>query len=352
MPRKVLILDTYYPKAIAKISPAGDSYDEMLRSVLSLGFGTADFVSDGFRSAGWQAIDVIANFDLLQKKWQRENCPGIGMDWLSPDEAVLSQIKSFAPDVLFLQDVSFLSPATMKFIRERGIKIAAQISCAMPREENVRQCDVVFTSFPHFVKKFEALGVRGVFSKLCFAKKLLSRVTEGLRDYPVVFVGGVCGNDSTGCWAPGTLLLEEIAYAVPGFQWWGYGVETLRAGSTLAGCYRGEAWGLDQYRVYARAKIALNRHSIHANNCGNNMRCHEVTGMGAMLLTDSSDSYKDLEECVVYRDSDDLIRCISSYLETDATRESIALAGQNRCLAENTYDVRYKEIASVLEAML
>jgi spore maturation protein CgeB len=348
--RKTLILDTYYPEFLARLQFRANDYAGMLAEALATGFGTADFVSNGFRAAGWEAVDLIANCEALSRRWQTANCPAVGVtDWFTLQEAALEFVRQYHPDVLFLQDVSFFTAAQQRIVKHHGVKIAAQISCAMPREENVRECDVIFTSFPHYVERFNGMGSRGVFSKLCFEPALLDRIGKKTRDLDCVFVGGVCGNDATGCWTPGTALLEVVAAAVPSFLWWGYGYDTLKPHSILRERYQGQAWGLDQYRIYARAKIALNRHSIHANNCGNNMRCHEAVGMGAMLLTDSSDSYKDGEECIVYRDAEDAVRSVRAYLDNPVHRIAIADAGQRRCLAENTYAIRYKEIATHLE---
>jgi len=350
---KVLILDTYYPPVLARHSLVGETYESGLDGLLSLGFGTADFVSNSFRDAGWEAKDVIGNCDPLQKRWQIENVPQAGVvDWLYPAEVVKEQVRLFAPDVLFLQDVSFLPWGVLKEIKSSGVKIAAQVSCAMPAEENVRLCDVIFTSFPHFVSIFESWGVKGVYSRLCFEPSLIPRIKVVKRDLDLVFVGGVCGDDRTGCWSPGTALLEHVAANVPSFCWWGYGLETLKAGSPLAGCYRGEAWGLDQYAIYARAKVAINRHSIHARGCGNNMRCHEAVGMGAMLLTDSSDSYRSPDECVIYTSPEDAVCKAKKSIECELNRRAIAAAGQEKCLLDNTYRIRYAEIAAKLETLL
>jgi spore maturation protein CgeB len=171
--------------------------------------------------------------------------------------------------------------------------------------------------------------------------------------YEAVFVGGFADVHSRG-----TALLEKVAAEIE-LDVWGYGAESLPAGSSLRKRFHGEAWGLDMYNVFRNSKIAVNRHGIVSpenETFANNMRLYEATGVGAMLLTDEKDNLGELfnvgSEVVSYSDADDLIEKIRYYLVHDEERLAIARAGQERTLHSHTYLQRMKELEQIIEAYL
>ena len=78
------------------------NYDEMLK----IFFNRSILYSDGFthslRSLGQSAHEIIADFDILQKQWAREN--GIKYDpenWMT--NILMAQIKEIKPEVIYFQ---------------------------------------------------------------------------------------------------------------------------------------------------------------------------------------------------------------------------------------------------------
>ncbi len=222
---RILILDTYYPSAIRSmpINPAG-TYESELKAILHQSFGTADFYSRNLKALGWDAIVVLANHQHLQQLWASEHdCSG---------DILRAQIEYYEPDVIFLQDLNLNIP-----LQDAKI-LAGQISCPWPGDENIRKCDVIFTSFPHYVPRIEALGVKAVYVPLAFDPIVLERcanfrpevdmtnipdldrqILKGIwppRIHDVVFIGGV-GNP--GHWRKGMEVLNAVAEAIPTFKW-------------------------------------------------------------------------------------------------------------------------------------
>ncbi len=373
---RVLILDTYYPEFLRNwetgklqdflktFGSKGPKYQDILQAVLDRLFGTADFYSRNLNLHGWNAVDVIANYHNLQAMWAEENIDG----WhLNPDDRfpaayiATRQIQKHDPQVVFLQDLSFFSVKDLQWFKQDGRLLAAQLSCPMPREELVREMDVIFTSFPHYVDKLKAIGVpKVVFSKLAFEPTALSRAKKELpknpeRSIDVCFVGGV---GKLVHWLRGTEILETVS-AIYGdrFKWFGYGKQWIEEESPLMNCYQGPAWGIDMYKLYLQSKIVINRHGEVAEGYSNNMRMFEATGCGAMLMTEKSKNLNDfflLGEAVGYSDagSNDIIQGLNYYLTHQNEMRQVAAFGQRRTLNDHTYYNKMGQISEVLKEML
>jgi spore maturation protein CgeB len=150
----------------------------------------------------------------------------------------------------------------------------------------------------------------------------------------------------------GTALLERLCERVD-LEVWGYGRDELPAGSPLRERHRGEAWGLDMYRVLADAKVVVNRHIEAAEGYANNMRLFEATGSGAALVTEAAPNLHELfepgAEVASYASEDELVARVEALLSDDGARGAMATAGQARTLRDHTYAKRIAELAAILE---
>jgi spore maturation protein CgeB len=346
---RIVLLDTYYPDVLNSLPfDIESSYERELEAVLSVSFGTASFFSDNLRALGHECIDIVANWPLLQSMWAKEN----GFDNRANVQIIaLAQIKAFNPDVVFIQDFSFFYATTLSLL-SRNYLLCGQISCPFPREANVKQAKVIWSSFPHYVRRFDNLGVKGIYMPLAFEPRMLEGPTVA-RDIDISFVGGV-GRQSH--WQYGTDVLETVAAAFNGsFHWYGYGLDNLPASSALRACYRGPAWGRDMYEIYARSKCVVNRHGEVAQGYTNNLRCFEATGMGALLFTEQSSNLRELfpvDTVVPYSSPTHLVNELERYLGDDAARSFMALAGQHHVIMQHTYMHRMKTVSDVLQEML
>lgn len=347
---KILIADTYYPEALRAMPFDPSSvYDVELRKVLDQQFGTADFYSKNLIALGHECIDVITNHELLQGMWAAEhNAPSKTNMW----SVLQAQVAKFAPDIVFLQDLSIdVEPRP-------GLRIAGQCSCPWPGDYAIMRCDVVFTSFPHYVERIKKLGVRAYYLPLAFEPSVLSgHVYDNVvdRDIDIAFVGGI-GRSSH--WNRGTETLEVIANAFGDqFRWYGYGYG--EANEDLRASYCGPAWGRDMFEIYQRSKIVINRHGEVAEGYANNMRMFEATGCGALLLTESAinlNLFFEPNECVAYEAPEHAVDLIRYYLgnkifSVGTDPAEIARAGQSRTLRDHTYARRMNVVDRVLQEM-
>jgi spore maturation protein CgeB len=375
---RVLVVDTYYPAFLEshyaeRPGLAERPYAEQLASLIERGFGTSDAYSFYLRENGHEARDTIVNCLPLQRAWAREHgaalprllgplasAPtrvGVAGRQALLHAVALAQIRAFRPDVVYLQDLWFLSRRELDAVRRRGVLVAGQIASQAPPAELLRGYDLLLTSFPHYVERFRRLGIDSEYLRIAFDERVTARLAargidtapDSARPHDAVFVGGV----NPAVHHEGTRLLELVADRV-GLDTWGYGADALEPSSALRRGHKGEAWGLDMFAVLAGAKIALNRHIDAAEGHANNMRLYETTGTGALLATDRGSNLGELfepgREVVVYDGADDLVEKVRHYLAHDAERLEIARAGQARTLREHTYAERIAELAEILEA--
>jgi spore maturation protein CgeB len=375
---RVLVLDTYYPAFLdrhyadrAGLAPR--PYAEQLDGLLARRFGTSDAYSRGFRALGHESAELIVNCEPLQLAWEQEH--GVtprrrGIQSLPGRlgdagrrrrlyEIACTQTEAFRPDVVYVQDMWFFPARALARLRRQARLLVGQIASPAPGADRLEHFDLVLTSFPHFVARFRSQRIDSEYLKLAFDEAVLEHLrAEGVdptglnsRPHAVGFVGGI----DPAVHREGTALLELVCAAAP-VAVYGYGAERLRPDSAIRRCYRGEAWGLEMYRVYAESRIVLNRHIDVAEGYANNMRLYEATGTGALVMTEAAPNLAELflpgREVVVYENAGDLVAKIRHYLENDEARQEIARAGQNRTLREHTFARRIAQLAELLESRL
>lgn len=372
---KIAIVDTYYAAFLAsqyasqpqlKASPYSVQLDELLRQC----FGTSDFYSRHLKAQGCDAQDLIVNCMPVQEAWARENgvrystlalrvphrlfrLPWIGRQLAALPglvEIAVAQVESFAPDVLYCQDLSFFPPEVLARLRKHVRLIVGQIACPLPPESFLKGYDLILTSFPHFVPRLRAMGVASEYFRIGFDTRVLERLGEVPKDVEASFVGGISRHHGKAI-----PVLEYLARSTP-MQFFGYGADSLDADSPIRARHHGEVWGLDMYRALARSRITLNRHINVAENNANNMRLYEATGVGALLLTDRKDNLGDLfeigKEVVAYSSAEEAAELIRYYLAHPEEAQAIARAGQARTLREHTYRHRMEELVPILQRHL
>jgi hypothetical protein len=337
---RVAVVDTYYPPFLATLPPV-ERYESGLRDALSRYFGTHSAYSRHLHDYGWESIDIIANHEALQRQWAKERVIGAA----SLKAIALAQIEEFKPDVVFLQDLSLFDPATLASLASHYL-LAGQCSCPMPAPENVSKFHVLFTSFPHYVERFAALGVHAEYLPLAFDPIILERARVPQARTLVSFVGGYGRH-----WDMDEMLVA-LAERTP-IQFWGYGYE--KAPEAVRKLWMGEAWGLDMYEIYLRSHIVFNRHGGVAEGYANNLRMFEATGCGALLLTEYAPNLSAFfsdRECVTYTSPDEAVERINYYLMHQDEMQAIASAGQARTVTQHTYFQRIKRVSDVLKSRL
>ena len=357
---RVLIVDTCYEPFLRqhyedRPELAERSYSVQWRTLMDRFFGTADAYSHYLGRLGHTAHELVVNCAPLQAAWVAEHLRGPSRFLLRrrpPIDALDAQVAEFAPDVLYVQDLSVLPRNRLERLRRHTPRIVGQIASRLPTDDRLAGYDLIVTSFPHFVERLETAGVASAYLRIGFDPRVLEHVSHDRSAATgAVFVGGL-GRSHHGV---GNAILEGAAAKLP-IDFWGYDAESLPADSPILRGYKGEAWGLDMYRVLSRSAVALNRHVDAAEGFANNMRLYEATGVGALLLTDAGRNLSDLfepgREIETYASETELVEKLGHYLHAEPEREAIAAAGRARTLNDHTYAVRMRELAALLAARL
>ena len=367
---KILIVDTYYSGFL--ISFWGGNQElikstnyEQIKGLLESRFGTSDYYSYNLKSLGHKVFDIIANDQISQLSWAREQSVQVkgqkiidalsqipiinhfvkSKNWIN--KIFLSQLTYYRPDVVYLQDLSIFKPSTLAQIKKTAF-LVGQIASPLPAKEYLTEFGLILTSFPHYVTKLRKMGINSEYLKIGFESRVVKELGKLKKKYGVSFVGSFTGDH-----IEGTRTLEQLAKTVP-VHVWGRGIESLSPDSPLRQNYHGEAWGIDMYKIFASSKIVINRHSQAAQKYANNMRLYESTGMGSLLVTDYKENLDELfkldKEVVCYRNAGELIDKVQYFLTHDKDREKIALAGQKRTLKDHTYAKRMRELITIIKS--
>lgn len=366
---KILNLDLYYDlvfKSFYAANPdvTSSSYNTTLDRLMEMSFGSADFYSKNLNALGHNARDIIINDKTLQKKWLKEHHgERRWLDWADNFripysklrfnsgwlEAILEkQILEFRPDVLYCQSLFLPGTKFITTIRKKlPLFVVGQIASPVNFDkEFLSAYDLILSSFPHFVTRFRALGIRSEYFRIGFEESILKSLHKKKILYNVSFIGGLSKTYYQ--------HTETVVKAATDF--WGYGAKYMDLSPQTMKKYHGEAWGIDMYNILFNSKITLNRHINVAEDHANNMRLFESTGVGAMLMTDyKSDLHKLFvpgKEVETYKNERELQSKIDYYLAHEKERQKIALAGQKKTLKEHTYYSRMKELFKLLEKNL
>ena len=386
---RFLIVDTYYEAFLRWFYEkhpglASRPYSEQFRRLMDECFGTADFYSTNLNKLGYQAVEVIANNEVLQRQWAKEHgfsVPAVKLPRIPPavrslarrtqlvrslaswvrrrspshsrrqrwqGKVLLRQIEYFKPDVLLVQEISGLGSSFYAEARQHVRLMIGQYGVLPRTEADIPPYDLILSCHPGFVEHFRSLGVRADYLQLGFEASVLERLPETDNvPHDVTFIGG-CGNAHL----TRRVLLETVARKFP-LQWWGYGHDSLDKESPLRQCFRGSAWGIQMYQRLAQSRITLNIHIDQAGPYAANMRLFEATGVGTLLITDWKENLHEMlepgKEVVTYRTPEECTELIQYYLEHDEERKAIARAGQERTLRQHTYYQRMQELVNILE---
>jgi len=350
---KILIVDTYYPEFLkgflrARPGLAQNSYSEQHAALMAARFAESDSYSFYLGKLGHAATETIANADFVQRQWAREH----GCSATSARAILFDQVRAERPDVLYMQNVSLLDDAQLTALREYAGLIVGQIASPLPPNRDFSGFDLILSSFPHFVRFFQNMGLPSEYLRLCFDPRILetAAVRDSTPQIPVSFVGGLSHVHHEG-----TTLLEKLVKSLP-LSIWGYGIENVPKDSPLHAAHRGPAWALEMYRILASSKVALNRHIDVSGPFANNLRLYEATGVGTCLVTDARENLGELfapdREVVSFQNAEECVEKCQYLLNHEGERAAIARAGQERTLAEHTYGHRMAELAEILDRHL
>ena len=376
MIKSILIIDTYYPAFLNSISTQQNqlsSYIDIHKNLMSYSFGTSDAYSTGLKKLGWDAKEVIPNYQLIQGAWGREHSRRL---WKSLDHVPPSyvariplvrdlwsqlptlhrilehQISEIDPTVVYFQDLNFASPRLLKKLRVQGKLVVGQIASPLPPPSRLKLFDIILSSLPNQIDQIRSVGVASDFLPIAFDQRVLQRVpVPEERDIPISFVGGISKfHNST------IPLLSAVHDSCSDLQIFGYGAEALRDHRNLSQIHEGERWGHDMYQILLRSKATLNRHISVSGEFANNMRLFEATGAGTLLITDYKKNLHEYfqigKDILAYTSIDEAADMAKWTTNKPKEAAAIARSGQHKTLTDHTYDICMVKLDKILSRLL
>jgi spore maturation protein CgeB len=366
--------------------------------------GWADFWSVALAKLGYEATDVIANAEPMQKAWARENGGGDNSDWVHGITA--AQVESFAPDILFVNDYTTFTADYLRHLRSRCSSIRLVLGwCGAPyRDSSVfKECDIVLTNVPELFEDFIAGGHRCHLINHAFDARILERLGSLPADIDFSFIGTIWKDKNfhhnreqllldlvaqsnlqifTDVFKPslrsrlevaakgslydsGQLLLalglsQDAVSKLPvlgrTLRWEARPGVHQSIDPRLATIAQPPVFGMEMFRKLQRCKISLNTHIDLSASHASNMRLYEATGVGSCLLTDWKPNLPQLFdpelEIVTYRNVSECLEKVRYLLDHERERVGIATAGQQRTLREHTFDNRAQQLDDLIRGAL
>lgn len=274
---------------------------------------------------------------------------------------LISLIESFKPHFFIEAGGHRILPETVNAIKGHGIKTALwTIDCPVnfgPVINAAPYYDFVFTGGSEAYDILNEKGIKNLHF-LPFAcepglhkQQTLSEEDKKHYGADIVFVGSVHPQ----LYPLRIKFLETIAdldLAV-----WGPGSSSIPQDSPIKKCIRGEKTPPDAWtKIYSASKIVL---CMHYKDPAGSIPCHqasprvyEALACGAFLMVDAQRDvvtlFKDREDLVLFRDTDELRELIKYYLERPEERLKIAENGKRTALDKHTYTHRIGEILRVV----
>ncbi|MBW4487536.1 MAG: glycosyltransferase [Trichocoleus desertorum ATA4-8-CV12] len=406
---RILKITTAYPAYLKRFY---NSYSDLLstchheqKSRLDYdAFGWSDFWSHALTPFGYEMMEVLANAKPLQMSWALERGLEFSLgNWLL--DITFEQVKSFQPEILFMEDYSTFSYAWLKEIRQVCPSIKLVMGwCGAPYEDATvfQAYDVVLSCVPELVAQFQRMGHLSEHINHAFDSRLLERIDR--YSQPTInfsFIGQIVSNYkyhserelileklvnelAIEIYSPSTfhqwnselkvLLQNKIYRFMQGLQRIGISQSWLRklpkigkfasqgsmptqiVSPRLRPFIKPAVFGLEMFQTLQNSKITFNNHINISPRSASNMRLFEATGVGTCLVTDWKENLAELfdpdNEVVTYQSADECVEKVEWLLEHPQERVAIAQAGQARTLKDHTFEKRALQLDQIIRKWL
>jgi spore maturation protein CgeB len=408
---RLLKITNFYPGYLSRFYEerhglARQPYAEQFSALMADCFSWADFWAVALRRLGYEADEVVANVEPMQKRWAAEH----GVEYNESDwqlEIAVAQVKAFAPDILFSANHAAFGAAFLRRLKSECPSIRLVVGwCGAPFDDPLvfREHDVVLSCVPELVEHFLQEGHRCYHVNHAFEPRVLERINLDTEpDVDFSFIGSVVKRDryhvrreklllelvrktDLQLWAGVSRMrarerysvgARQLAYdAAHGARILGLPESLLRSVPVVGKAAQWKArpalpqelapeiarranpplYGVRMYQKLRDSRVVLNTHIDISTTSASNMRLFEVTGVRSCLLTDWKENITDLfepdSEVVTYRSAEECVEKVSYLLSHERERRAIAEAGQRRTLRDHTIPQRAAQLDEIIRAVV
>jgi len=378
------------------------SYSDQHEHLMKQRFAWSDAYAEAFSQLGYEAHEIVANAQPLQKRWCEEKEKKAGTD----KEIVIQQLKNLQPDVIWMQDSYSFNGEYIELLRKQVPSIRLVIgNCCSPISPqyygSFKAFDLITVCAPYFKELLETNGLpKCLVIPHAFDSRLLNEVDiSGPATHDFLFTGSIIldqrfhteriqflesliqqnidinlmvnlnQNSSKGLLIRQTAYLASQLFKNSGLNILNRKLEGFnkvskleffprasRVSKALSARIKQPVFGRDMFQEIATSKIAFNIHGDIAANFAANMRMYEVTGMGTCLLTDwkpdITDYFEPNDEIVTYKSFDEAKEKINWLLNRPEELKTIAQKGQQRTLRQHNFTSRAQTIDSKIKQLL
>jgi len=179
---------------------ASSPYREQFTKYIDYCIDFSDYYSRHINSLGWEAFEIIANAEPMQKQWAREH--NVSFDEHHWEKQILSaQIRHFKPDVLYWGEADLHIQTFRLAVRNEnpGIRLHISFKCSPVKDFNsVKDLDLMVTCTPTFVRNFRQAGLKTALLRHAFERSLIEKVGPQERAHDFTFTGSLGSSFHTG----------------------------------------------------------------------------------------------------------------------------------------------------------
>ena len=331
------------------------------KSVLG-GFHNATVWAEPLRKLGCEVMDVFYNQVPLQVRWCLENGQKKLLEKYSKEsdsnslilsfenvlewqeKIVKQQVRSFQPDLIWVADLFSLSGSFLEKIAGEYKFAVGEITSSIDGI-NIENFDLIVSGALPIVRQLRGQGKASELLLHGFREQILDKLSPANKKYEISFVGQLTGGRPE--------LLRELSKYINIDVWATRPWDKVETESIKGLHWHQPVFGIEMFQTLRNSKIVINHHIDAVKNYASNQRLYEVTGVGALLLTDKSSNLEELfkidQEIVCYSNLKECADTAMYYIDNPIERERITLAGTKRTLSSHTVEHRSHNIISILK---
>ena len=359
--RKFMRISTDYPEYISYLygrypQLAAAPYAEQDAVLTREGFFWHGHWTGLFQAFGYETWEVAWNNPHIQAAWARENgLPAVEAATMSHGDLealCLWQAKKYQPEVVWLHHWSLPFLQTLRQEVPSIRLVLGWVGSSIPPAcmGFFRSVDLMFTCAPESLRLLSQVRSDVHLVPHWFSRQSLAHIGHGEKTYDVSFIGGLRSGS--------TLHNNRIALLGDIASRCNLAVFSSEASDDPAveAVRQPGIYGLAMLRAIRASRIVLNIHADSSPLFASNLRLYEATGVGTCLLTDWRANLPELftpdVEITAFSSPEECVRQIDRLLVNKSERETIAQAGQARCLKDHSFESRLDLFDNIIRGKL